>query len=66
MADKQTVYEVIAESIRKFGYAHVTAAMVREVDETPDSERAHGVVSMFANKQLDDARQAGLLPPKAS
>lgn len=66
MADEHTVYEAIAQVMRRFGYRDVTAAMVREVDEAPDSDRSLGVISMFATQQLEAARASGLLPPKES
>jgi len=62
MADEQTVYEAIAEAMRDYGYREVTAAMVREIDEGPSTERP-GVISMFAARQLQQARESGLLPP---
>ena len=64
MADEQKVYEDIAEFMRRFGYGHVTAELVRQIDEGSASERPEGVVSMFAAKQLKDARDSGRLPPK--
>ena len=60
VADEQAVYEAIAEAMRCYGYRDVTAAMVREIDEGPSEER-HDVISMFAARQLEQAREAGLL-----
>jgi hypothetical protein len=62
----QRVYEAIARSLRDFGYPDVIADMVRETDEAPSGEQPHGVVSMFARRQLDEAREAGLLPSSPS
>ena len=64
MDDVEAVYEAIAERIRNFGYSDVTADQVREIDESGPSGQPQGVVVMFANKQLDDARAAGDLPPR--
>lgn len=65
MADEQQVYETIAEAMQRFGYRNVTAATVREIDEGSSTEIPHGVISMFATRQLEQARESGLLPPKA-
>ena len=65
MPDAQEVYEAIAERIRNFGYSDVTADQVREIDESGPSGQPEGVVVMFANKQLEDAREAGELPPRS-
>jgi len=62
MADEQAVYEAIAQAMRDYGYRDVTATVVREIDEAPPTER-QGVVSMFAARQLQQARESGLLPP---
>lgn len=53
-----TIYAAIARSLREFGYADVTTQMVKETDKArqaglPKSE-PHGIVSMFANSQLDE------------
>jgi len=64
MADEQQVYEAIAEAIQHFGYRDVTAEMVRDIDEGSSEELPHGVISMFASRQLEEARETGLLPPK--
>lgn len=64
MVGEEKVYEAIAERMRQFGYRDVTASMVREIDEAPASDQPQGVVTMFATKQLEEAREAGLLPPK--
>jgi hypothetical protein len=63
MEDEQAVYEAIAQTMRNFGYQEVTAEQVREVDANPNQPQT--VVVMFASKQLDDARKAGRLPPRA-
>ncbi len=65
MADEEEIYEAIAEAMRHFGYRKVTADLVRDIDEGSDSEIPHGVISMFATRQLEEAREKGLLPPKA-
>ncbi len=62
-ADAQAVYEAIAEAMRGYGYREVTAADVREIDERPLGDERQGVISMFARRQLQQAREAGLLPP---
>ncbi|CAN5559086.1 hypothetical protein BH20ACT19_BH20ACT19_09360 [soil metagenome] len=63
MADEQAVYEEIARAMRDYGYRDVTAAVVREIDEdTPTTER-RDVISTFAARQLQQARESGLLPP---
>lgn len=60
------VYEAIARSLREFGYADVTAEMVRETDDArragKPQDEPHGIVSMFARRQLDEISEAGLLP----
>jgi hypothetical protein len=63
MPDNQTVYESIAQTMRNYGYRDVTAAVVREVDEGVTEDQ--GVISLFAGRQLKDARESGLLPPVA-
>ena len=64
MADEQQVYEAIAEAMQHFGYRDVTAKIVRDIDEGSSEELPHGVISMFATRQLEEARETGLLPPK--
>ena len=64
MPDEQKVYEDIAALMRQFGYGHVTAELVRQIDEGSHGERPTGVVALFAAKQLNDARESGLLPPR--
>lgn len=65
MADlEMKVYEAIAKSLREYGYPDVTAAMVEEIHEAKRAEEAvlpHGIVGMFADSQLDDAIERGLL-----
>jgi len=65
MADEQAVYEAIAEVMRAYGYRDVTAAAVREIDEAPSTDERQNVVSTFAARQLQQAREAGQLPPAA-
>ena len=59
------VYEAIARNLREFGYPDVTATMIRETDEARAAGRPlsepHGIVSMFARRQLDDALEQGLI-----
>ena len=66
MADERAVYEAIAQAMRDYGYREVTAAVVREIDEGPPTEERRGVVAMFAGRQLQTARESGLLPPVAA
>ncbi len=63
MADEQAVYESIAEAMRDYGYRDVTAAVVREVDEGGPAAERQGVISMFAARELEKARESGQLPP---
>lgn len=63
--DVQAVYEAIAETMRGYGYRAVTAAEVREIDQASPTEERRGVISMFAARQLQEARESGLLPPAA-
>ncbi len=65
MADEQAVYEAIAQTMRSYGYRDVTAAVVREIDEGPPTEERQGVISLFAARQLQQARESGLLPAAA-
>jgi hypothetical protein len=65
MADEQAVYEAIAQRMRTYGYRDVTAAVVREIDEGPATDERQSVVTMFAGRQLQEARESGLLPPAA-
>jgi hypothetical protein len=57
------VYDAIAASLRKFGYPSTTAAQIREVHEDLTAKRPlrHGIVGMFAKKQIDEAVELGLL-----
>ncbi len=64
MAAELRVHEAIAEAMQHFGYRDVTAEMVRDIDEGSSEELPHGVISMFATRQLEEARESGLLPPK--
>lgn len=66
MPDEQAAYEEIADIMRRYGYAHVTADVVRQIDQAGATEGEHpqGVVTLFATKQIDEAREIGLLPPK--
>ncbi len=62
MADEQAVYEAVAQTMRDYGYRAVTAAAVREIDKGPPTER-QSVIATFAARQLQQARESGLLPP---
>ncbi len=66
MTDEQAVYEAIAEAMRGYGYRDVTAGVVREIDEGAPAEEPQRVVAMFAARQLEQARESGLLPPVAA
>jgi hypothetical protein len=57
--DAQQVYVAIARNLQQFGYPEVTPAMIRETDEAMASgtDLPHGVISMFAKKQLTEARE---------
>ncbi len=51
------VYEAVAESLREFGYPDATADMVRATHDAMkrgDAEMPHGIVGMFAQRQLDE------------
>ncbi|MDQ3608784.1 MAG: hypothetical protein M3459_07780 [Actinomycetota bacterium] len=63
MADDQAVYESIAQTMRDYGYRDVTAAVVREIDEGSSTEKGQGVIAMYAARELEKARDTGLLPP---
>jgi hypothetical protein len=65
MTDEQAVYESIAETMRNYGYRDVTAAVVREIDEGSSTEKGQGVIAMFAARELEKARDSGLLHPAA-
>lgn len=63
MAKKPTradAYEAIAQSLREFGYGDCTAKMVEETHaamkqgKTTIDEMPHGVVSAFAQSQLEE------------
>lgn len=55
------VYKSIAANLREFGYPDVTADMIRETDKAiaAGAELPHGIVGMFAQRQLDDLREQG-------
>lgn len=65
MSSIERVYEAIARNLREFGYGDVTAQMIRETDEARQRgallSEPHGIVSMFANGQLSEAENEGLL-----
>lgn len=57
IAPEQPVYNAIARNLREFGYSDVSGRMVREVHDAmrSGSELPHGIVGMFARKQLQEA-----------
>ncbi len=59
---QKAAHEVIAESLREFGYPDATADMIREVHEamrphqsSPEVDLPHGVVGLFAESQIKEA-----------
>lgn len=61
---KVQTYEAIARNLREFGYPDVTGRMIREIHDAlvrSDKLIPHGVIGMFAKKQLADAEKQGLL-----
>lgn len=66
MAEPTAVYLAIARSLRDFGYDGVSRNMIQEVHEAMQSgaELPHGVVGMFARKQLLEAEEEGLIERK--
>ena len=64
MDPENQVYEAIARSLREFGYPDTTAAMVEEIHEAKRAGEGvlpHGIVGMFADSQLNEAAERGLL-----
>lgn len=60
----QQVYEAIAASLRQFGYPDVKASMISDTHEAMkrgEKDLPHGIVGMFAEKQIKEARERGLL-----
>lgn len=59
MREKLTA--AIAKSLRKFGYPDVTTKMIGDCWDAyarGDSEMPHGIVGMFAERQLDEVAEA--------
>jgi hypothetical protein len=53
-------YEAVARSLRQFGYPDATAGMIRETHEAMkrgDERMPHGIIGMFAQRQLDEVRE---------
>ena len=66
---RQRVYENIARSLVEFGYTDVTADMIKDCHEAFKEGKSlddmpHGIVGMFAYKQIDDACKKGMLERK--
>ncbi len=59
----ESVYAAIARNLREFGYADVTAKMVRDTHDAMSSGTTlpHGIVGMFAKRQLVEAQEQGIL-----
>lgn len=54
-------YEAVARSLREFGYPDCQASMVRETHEAMirgDETMPHGIIGMFAKRQMDEAVEA--------
>jgi hypothetical protein len=61
------VYEAVAASLREFGYPDAEAKMIRDTHEAMkrgDAEMPHGIVGMFAQRQLEEVKDVlpGLKP----
>jgi hypothetical protein len=63
MTNQDRIYSGIATSLRDFGYTDVTPQMVRETHEAMQKDEAlpHGIVGMFASRQLEEAAEAGVI-----
>jgi hypothetical protein len=62
-------YETVARSLREFGYPDATADMIRDTHNAMKAGEPipHGIVGMFAQRQLEEAGEAlDRLPAKAS
>lgn len=60
------VYTAIARNLREFGYSDVTWKMVEEVHEAMKQGKRkfdlpHGIIGPFAENQINDAIDQGLL-----
>lgn len=56
-----TVYETVARSLREFGYPDCAAQMIRDTHEAMkrgDETMPHGIIGMFAQRQLEEAGEA--------
>lgn len=53
-------YETVARSLREFGYRDATADMIRDTHAAMKAGEPipHGIVGMFARRQLEDAGDA--------
>lgn len=52
------IYVAIARNLREFGYSDVKPQMIRETHEAMkrgDGKMPHGIIGMFAKKQLEEA-----------
>jgi len=63
---EQEVYEAVARSLREFGYPDATAQMVHDthtamVEGKSGAELPHGIVGRFAESQLKEAAERGLI-----
>lgn len=61
----QHVYEAIAADLRDFGYTTATADQIRDVHQSVQNGEPlpHGIIGMFAEKQIRTAIERGLLKP---
>lgn len=60
MSDPE-IHEAIARSLREFGYPDASAQMVADTAaamERGDSDMPHGIVGMFAQRQLEEIAEA--------
>ncbi len=63
---KEQVYEAVAKSLREFGYPDATADMIKDThvalaEGKTGSDLPHGIVGMFAEKQIGEAVELGIL-----
>jgi len=62
---KKLIFKAIANSLVDFGYPDVTPDMISEVYEaikTKEKELPYGIVGQFAESQIKEAIEKGLLP----
>lgn len=60
----QLVFNAIAKSLVEFGYQGITASMIEDVwnaMKKGEEKLPHGVIGAFAESQLNDACEMGLL-----